>query len=307
MFFYNIHTRMKFVLIVVLLLLICIVLKVFYIQFFEYNKLNSLATDLWSRNLPIKASRGEILDRNGNVLAGNITTTSLVLIPNQIKNKDEVTKTLSEILGVSYDEMAKHVNKSVSIERVHPEGRQLDYKISDLIAGYNYPGVYLVKEAKRYYPYNELLAHTLGYVGIDSQGLSGLELVYNDYLTGSDGSIKYFSDAKGNKLELNEVYEKPQSGINVNLTIDLDIQLAIERELDNIIAKYNADNALIIAMNPKSGEILGMGSRPVFNPNNYQNYSTEVINRNLPIWMTYEPGSTFKNVTPLFSNFIVKL
>ena len=155
----------------------------------------------------------------------------------------------------------------------------------------------MVKESKRYYLYDNLLSHILGYVGIDNQGLSGLELYYNEYLTGEDGSIKYFSDGKGHKLELAEIYEAPTSGVTLQLTIDIELQQAVENELDNAMSKYDAESAIAIAMDPDTGEILAMSSRPNFDPNNYQNYSTEVINRNLPIWMTFEPGSTFKIIT----------
>ncbi len=297
MFFNSIHTRMRVVLVVVLGLLFLIIAKVFYIQIFKYKDLNSLATSLWSRELPITADRGEIRDRNGKVLATNITTTSLVVIPNQINNKEEVATKLAEILNVSYEEMYRHISKKTSIERVHPEGRQLSYEIAEKINNLNYDGVYLVKESKRYYPYGNVLSHVIGYVGIDNQGLSGIELNYDDYLTGENGAIKYFSDGKGNRLDLTEIYEEPQNGINVDLTIDIDLQLSIENELDNVMTKYNPEQALIVAMQPKTGEILAMASRPNFNPNNYQTSSTEVINRNLPIWMTYEPGSTFKIIT----------
>ena len=297
MFFNSIHIRMRVVFVVVCVLLLLIVGRVFYIQVFKYNKLNSLAESLWSRELPITADRGEIRDRNGNVLATNITTTSLVVIPNQIQNKEEVAEKLASILNVSYEEMYRHISKKTSIERVHPEGRQLSYEVAEEINNLGYDGVYLLKESKRYYPYGNVLSHVLGYVGIDNQGLSGIELNYDSYLTGASGAIKYFSDGKGNRLELTEVYEEPQNGINVDLTIDIDLQLAVENELDNVMAKYNPEQALILAMNPKTGEILAMASRPNFNPNNYQTASVEVINRNLPIWMTYEPGSTFKIIT----------
>ena len=270
---------------------------------FEYNKLHDLASDLWSRNLPIEASRGLIYDINNLIIADNITTTSLVLIPNQIKDKEKVSKSLSEILGVSYDEMYKHVSKKTSIERVHPEGRRLGYEIADKINALNYDGVYLLKESKRYYPYDKLLSHVIGYVGIDNQGLSGLELQYDKYLTGSYGSIKYFSDAKGNRLKMSEIYEKPQDGINLQLTINLDIQKSVERELDNVMTKYNAEQALAIVMNPNNGEILAMSSRPNFSPSNYKDYTIEQINRNLPIWSTYEPGSTFNIVPPESDTF----
>ena len=277
--------------------LLMVILKVFYVQVFDYKKLSNLASDLWSRNLPIEASRGRILDRNGIVLADNVTTTSLVLVPNQIKNKKEVCEKLAEILNVSYDEMKKHVFKSTSIERVHPIGRRLSYEIADKIEELKFDGVYLLKEAKRYYPYKTLLAHVLGYVGIDNQGLSGLELQYDKYLTGEAGAIKYFSDAKGNKLTLSDVYVKPQDGMDLQLTIDINIQKSIERELDNVVNMMNPDMALAVVMNPKTGEVLGMSSRPTFDPNNYKNYSTEVLSRNLPIWASYEPGSTQKIIT----------
>ncbi len=247
--------------------------------------------------MPIEANRGIIYDRNGVELANNLTTTSLILIPSQIKNKGLVAQELSKILNISYDEMLKHVTKNVSIERVHPEGRRLDYQTADKINNLNFDGVYLVKESKRNYPYDTMLAHVLGYVGIDNQGLSGIELQYDEYLRGEAGAIKYFSDAKGNRLKLNEIYVKPQDGINIMLTIDYNIQKAIERELDNVVAKYEPENAMVIVMDSNNGEILGMSSRPTFSPNNYQNYSEEVINRNLPIWATFEPGSTFKIVT----------
>ena len=297
MFNKGIHTRIKIVLFVLIICLILIICKVFYTQVIDYKKLNYLANQLWNRNLPIMADRGKIYDRNGVVLADNITTTSLVLIPNQIKNKEEVAKKLAEILNVSYEEMYKHVNKQTSIERVHPEGRKLSYEIADKINALKYDGVYLVKESTRSYPYKNLLSHTLGFVGIDNQGLSGLELMYDSYLTGEAGAIKYISDAKGNKLELTESYEAPQDGVNMTLTINYELQTVLERELDNAVSKYNPDQALGIAMNPKTGEILAIASRPDFNPSEYENYTVEEINRNLPVWMTYEPGSTFKIIT----------
>ena len=297
MFIKNINKRIKIILLLFGFILLMVIFKVFYVQVFDYKKLSNLASDLWSRNLPIEASRGKILDRNGIVLADNVTTTSLVLVPNQIKNKKEVTKELAKILNVSYNEMKKHVFKNTSIERVHPLGRRLSYEVADKIEALKFDGVYLLKEAKRYYPYKTLLAHVLGYVGIDNQGLSGLELQYDKYLTGEAGAIKYFSDAKGNKLTLSDVYVKPQDGMNLQLTIDINIQKSVERELDNVVNMMNPDMALAVVMNPKTGEVLAMSSRPTFDPNNYKNYSSEVLSRNLPIWASYEPGSTQKIIT----------
>lgn len=297
MFTKSINKRIKIIFILMLIALFLVIVKVFYIQVFEYKKLNKLASDLWSRNLEIEADRGKILDRNGVVLADNLTTSSLVLIPNQMKDKKTVTKELSSILGISYDAMKKHVYKKTSIERVHPEGRRLSYDVAKKISDLKLDGVYLVKEAKRNYPYKDFLAHVLGYVGIDNQGLSGIELQYDKYLKGENGVIKYFSDAHGNKINLTDIYRAPESGMNVSLTIDVNIQKSIERELKNISDMFNPDMALAIVVNPNTGEILGMGSLPDFDPNNYKEYGTSVLNRNLPIWSSYEPGSTFKVVT----------
>ena len=297
MFYNEIHTRIRFIFLVVIIILLIAIGKVFYIQVFSYNKLSNLAENLWSRNLPISADRGKIVDRSGKELATNITTTSLVVIPGQVKDKEKTAKALSDILQSDYKDMLAHISKKTSIERVHPEGRRLSYNVAEKIDSLKLDGVYLVKESKRYYPYNNLLSHVLGYVGIDNQGLSGLELYYNDYLTGKDGSIKYFSDGKGHKLNMAEIYEAPTSGITLELTIDLDLQLAVENELDSAMQKYNAKRAIAIAMDPQSGEILAMAGKPDFDSNNYQKASTETISRNLPIWMTYEPGSTMKITT----------
>lgn len=297
MFFKSIDKRIKILFLGMSFLLLLVIIKVVYIQVFQYKKLNTLASDLWSRNLSIEADRGKILDRNGEVLADNLTTASLVLIPNQIKDKEYTTKKLSEILNVSYDEMKKHVFKKTSIERVHPEGRRLSNEIADKINNLKISGVYLVRESKRNYPYKDLLSHSLGYVGIDNQGLSGIELQYNKYLTGKNGTVKFQSDAHGNRLNKEEVYIEPTPGLNINLTIDINIQKSLEREMDNIKDMFNPDMALALVVNPKTGEILGMSSYPDYDPNNYQKYSSEVLSRNLPIWASYEPGSTFKIMT----------
>ena len=297
MFNKHIHKRIKIILLIIIFCFIIIICKVFYIQVIDYDKLNNYATNLWSRNLVIGANRGRILTNDNVTIADNTTTVSLVVIPNQIKNKDDVIKDLAKILNVKEEKISEHVNKSSSVEIVHPEGRQLSFDIADKINALNYEGVYLLKEGKRYYPYDTLLSHTIGYVGIDNQGLSGLELKYDEYLTGASGAIKYFSDAKGNKLDKSNVYSEPTNGMDIYLTINYEIQSAVERELNNAMQKYNADGAWAIVMNPNNGEILAISSKPDFSPTNYKNYSVETINRNHAIWATYEPGSTFKIIT----------
>ncbi len=289
--------RIKIVFLLSLLIFFFVIVKVFYIQVIEYKKLNSLANDLWSRNLTVQADRGKILDRNGKVIVDNVTSVGLYLVPNQILNKKVVAQTLAEILNVSYEEMYKHITKKTSVERVHPEGRNLSFEIAEKINNYNFDGVYLLKESKRNYLYKNTLSHVIGFTGIDNQGLSGLELKYDKLLTGKNGNIKYYSDGKGKRLSMPEVYESPTDGNDIKLTVDLDVQLSLENELNNAYKKYNAEQAIGIVMKAKTGEVLAMSSIPSFDPENYQKYSSETINRNLAIWSNFEPGSTFKIVT----------
>ncbi len=289
--------RIKIVFLISLLIFFFVIVKVFYIQVIEYKKLNTLANDLWSRNLTVQADRGKILDRNGKVIVDNVTSVGLYLVPNQIINKKLVAEVLSKILNVSYDEMYKHVTKKSSVERVHPEGRNLSFEVSERINSYNFDGVYLLKESKRNYLYDNTLSHVIGFTGIDNQGLSGLELKYDKILTGKNGSIKYYSDGKGKRLSMPEIYKSPTNGKDIKLTVDLDVQLSLENELNNAYKKYNAEQAIGIVMKAKTGEILAMSSIPSFDPEHYQKYSNETINRNLAIWSNFEPGSTFKIVT----------
>lgn len=289
--------RIKIIFLLSLIIFFFVIIKIFYIQVIEYKKLNNLANDLWSRNLTVQADRGKILDRNNKVIVDNVTSVGLYLVPNQILNKKDVAQTLSKILNVSYDEMYKHVTKKASVERVHPEGRNLSFKIAEKIESYNFDGVYLLKESKRNYLYKNILSHVIGFTGIDNQGLSGLELKYDKLLTGKNGNIKYYSDGKGKRLSMPEVYESPTDGKDIKLTVDLDVQLSLENELHSAYKKYNAEQAIGIVMKAKTGEVLAMSSIPSFDPENYQKYNSETINRNLAIWSNFEPGSTFKIVT----------
>jgi len=296
MFFNEIHIRIRVVIAIVILCFILIIGKVFYIQVISYNKLSKLTEDLWSRKMTINAPRGDIVDRNGIVLATSKVTTTIYVVPNQIKDKKRVSKDIASILNCDYEDVYKYVSKNSSMEIIR-KGMDIDSDIADKIDALGYDGVYLVVDTKRYYPYKDTLAHIIGFVGSDNQGLSGLELTYDKYLTGQNGELKYYSDGKGNKLEVPDSYVSPTKGMTLELTLDIELIQSVENELKNAMDKYNSNSAIGIAMNPNTGEILAMGSKPSFDPDNYQDYSEEVINRNLPIWMTFEPGSTFKIIT----------
>ena len=223
---------------------------------------------------------------------------SVIVIPKQVTDVDRTSEVLAEVLEVSVEEAKRHVTHGVSIERIQPEGRKLSLEQVQAIQEANLDGVYLVNDVKRSYPYGNLLAQTIGFTGIDNQGITGLEYVYNDYLMGENGVWKYFSDAKWNPLpQFSDDYAPASRGLDIELTNDLHLQEILEREFDNAVAKYDPDQMIGIIMDPNTGEILAMASRPTYDPENYQDYDQEIFNRNLPIWSTYEPGSTFKIVT----------
>lgn len=281
-----------------LLMFLIIIFRLGYVQFVIGKQLTDQAIDLWSRDLVFEADRGYILDRNGEPLAENVSAPTVLVIPRQIKNPENVATDLSTILKMSYERAFELITKNESIVRIHPEGRKISEQQEKDLRALNLKGVYLVKDSKRHYPHENLLAHVLGFTGIDNQGLMGLELSHDEKLSGEKGSISYFSDAKGYRIDrLADLYKPAKNGLHLRTTIDLGVQTIIERELDLAEIKYNPEGAMAIALDPKTGAILGMSSRPSFNPENYQQYEPVIFDRNLPVWSTFEPGSTFKIIT----------
>ncbi len=296
----NVTLRKRLVTVFLLAMAVFIIIdiRLGYVQFVIGDGIMKKARESWSRDIPFQPERGEIVDRNGEILAENVTAPSVMLAPRQIKNPQLVAEKLAEVLGISVEKAYKHATKNANIEKIQPEGRKLTEEQAETLSQLNLDGVYVAKDSKRHYPKGEYLSHVLGFSGIDNQGLMGLELYYDDYLKGEEGYLSFFADAKGRKMpKLADVYQPPKDGYNLKLTIDDRVQTIIERELDNAQAKYNPDGALAIAMDPDTGEIVAMSSRPTFHPENYQHVDQEVYNRNLPVWSTYEPGSTFKIIT----------
>ncbi|OOC60544.1 stage V sporulation protein D [Paenibacillus ihbetae] len=291
--------RLLWSLLLLLLLFSALIVRLGYVQIGKGAELSAKAEELWRRAIPFTAKRGEILDRNGTALVTNITTPTIWAIPAQIQNPDETAKTLSGILGVGEADVKKAITKRNSmVEQIKPGGRKITMELAQEIRDLKLPGIVVAEDNKRYYPYGDLAAHILGFAGIDNQGLTGMEAKHDDKLKGFNGNISYLSDAGGRLMPgSTETYKEPRNGLNLELTIDKSIQSIMERELDQAMVKYQANGAWSIAMNPKTGEILAMASRPSYSPANYQEFSPETYNRNLPIWMTYEPGSTFKIIT----------
>lgn len=275
----------------------CILGKLGYEQIFHHEDIMEKALSLWEREFTIAGLRGSILDKNGNVLAHDIPSTSVMVVPAQIKDPDATAEKLSEILDADKAKIKATISKHVSTQKIQPEGRLISDDKAKKLEAMDLDGVYLVQDSLRNYPNNNYLAQVLGFTGIDNQGLAGLELQYNDILTAKSGALHIPFDAKGHNVDLyQENYEAPGRGMNVKLTIDSNIQDVLEREINNLVKKYSPKSALALAMDPNTGEVLAMVSKPDFDPNHYQDYSSDVYNRNLPIWMSYEPGSTFKSV-----------
>ncbi|MCR2820815.1 stage V sporulation protein D [Lederbergia panacisoli] len=293
----TVRKRLSFILAAGLFIFFIIDVRLGYVQFGMSNVLTERARDSWSRNIPFEPERGKIVDRNGVPIATNQSAPTVFVIPRQIEDPAVAAEKLAATLNMSKEKLYKQMVKNSSIERIR-EGRKITFEKAMEVRELNLKGVYIAEDSKRHYPFGRYLSHVLGFTGIDNQGLMGLELYYDKELSGKKGSVQFFSDAKGRRMpDMSDEYDPPIDGYDLKLTIDTKIESIVERELDNAEALYNPDGIVTIAMNPKNGEILAMSSRPSFNPADFREVPQEVYNRNLPIWSTYEPGSTFKIIT----------
>lgn len=294
----TVRRRLLLLLVMLCLLFVALAVRLAYVQIGKGAELSEKAEESWRRNIPYSAKRGEISDRNGNVLAYNITTPTVMVIPVQVKSPETTARSLAPLLGMSEEALYKAITKKQSIVRLQPGGRKITMEKAQEIRDLALPGIVVAEDNKRYYPYGGLAAHILGFTGGYNQGLTGVESKYDSELKGMNGSVSYLSDAGGRLMPgSSEKYVEPKDGLNLELTIDKSIQSIMERELDQAMDRLQANSALSIAMNPKTGEILAMAARPGYEPAHYQEVDSAVYNRNLPIWMTYEPGSTFKIIT----------
>lgn len=293
----TVRKRLAFVLIAGLIVFIVIDVRLGYVQFVLGRELTDKARDSWSRDIPFEPERGKITDRNGIPVAENQSAPTVYVVPRQVANPGETAEKLAAVLDADKESVYKRITKVSSIERI-AEGRRISFEKANDIRKLNLKGVYIAEDSKRYYPFGKYLSHVLGFTGIDNQGLMGLELFYDKELKGQKGSVQFFSDAKGKRMpDLSDDYAPPIDGLDLKLTVDTKVQSIVERELDNAEAKFNPDGIVAIAMDPNNGEILAMASRPTFDPELFREVPQEVYNRNLPIWSTYEPGSTFKIIT----------
>lgn len=284
--------------------------KLVYIMVVKGEYYSQKALDVQERERRIKAARGKILDRNNNVIASNKTVCTVSVIHRQIRDTDAVIKMLCEELDLEEKEVRKKVEKVSVREKIKSN---VDKEIGDKIRSYDFDGVKVDEDYKRYYPYSSMASKVLGFTGADNQGIVGLEVKYDKYLQGKDGLILTPTDSRG--IELDTALEErvePVPGYNLVTGIDINIQKYCEQIAYNALGAKQANYVSVIVMNPKNGEIMAMVNAPEFDLNNPYSLTEEFLNdtsgkskqdllnnmwRNQCINDTYEPGSTFKIVT----------
>lgn len=292
-------------------IILALVGRLVYLMVFDAEYYQKKADDLHEREREIKAARGEILDAKGEVLATNKTVCTISVIHSQIKEPEKVIKTLTEALEMDEETVRRRVEKVSSMERIKTN---VDKETGDTIRNMELDGVKVDEDFKRYYPHNELASKVLGFTGGDNQGIIGLEVKYEEYLKGQNGTILTTTDARG--VELDGVAEgrvEPVAGNTLQISLDYNIQMYAQQMAEKVMEEKQADRVGILLMNPQNGEILAMVNVPEFDLNDpftlnigedSENMSDEerqdALNqmwRNGCINDTYEPGSTFKIIT----------
>lgn len=293
------------------LILAALIGRLIYLMVFDAEYYQELAQDLHEREREIKAARGEIVDRNGVVLATNRTVCTISVIHSQLEEPEEVISVLGRELGLSEAEVRKKVEKVSSMEKIKTN---VDKETGDRIRGYDLAGVKVDEDYKRYYPFDELASRVLGFTGGDNQGIIGLEVKYEEYLKGTNGTILTVTDARGVELEgVAEDRIEPVAGETLQVSLDYNIQAYCEQAAMKVMEEKQAEAVSILLMNPQNGEIYAMVNVPEFNLNEPYELNTgadessltdeelqDALNqmwRNRCINDTYEPGSVFKIIT----------
>ncbi len=285
--------------------------RMVYLMVFSSQYYTEKAQQLHERERSIKAARGRILDANGTVIADNKTVCTISVIHSQIKEQEKIVEVLSQELDLSEEYVRKRVEKYSAIEKIKSN---VDKEKGDAIRAYNLAGVKVDEDYKRYYPYDSLASKVLGFTGADNQGIIGLEVKYEEYLKGTEGTILTVTDARG--VEIDEAGEEriePVAGNDLYISLDMNIQSYATQLAKQVMETKEAERVSILVMNPQNGEIMAMVDVPEFDLNNpYALPETidsagisaekkqELLNgiwRNGCINDTYEPGSTFKIIT----------
>lgn len=280
-------------------LFLSVTVRVFIVQIADGRDLQSGAIDQWTRELPIAAKRGEIVDRNGVVLAGSDTSFTIFVRPRTVKSPELVAETLAEKLGLDAVSLKEKISDSSS-SVVTVKRRVGKDKVDEIMSG-ALSGVYYGEDFTRVYPYGNLLCRVIGYTSTDGRGQSGLEAYYDEILRGFDGEILYESDLVGKDVEGKTArYVRATDGLNLRLTIDADISRIADEVVAEATEIYSPKSVGILVLDPSSGAILAMSESPSFDLNNVPRNDPELLRisgRSSLISDSYEPGSTFKVLT----------
>ena len=296
---YSLQKRLLAVFVLITFIFVVIIVRLFYVQVVKSDWLTAKACEQWYRSLPLKAERGSIYDSNGNAIAENYSTYDIYVRPNNVDNPNETALLLSSNLGLDYDNVYRKVtNKNVGEGTIK---LQVDEITAKKIISLNLSGVVFTKNNKRNYPYGDLLTQVLGFTTIENVGQSGLELYYDKFLKGTDGKALEESDVSGVKIDNTlSKYIPSISGMDIELTIDVNIQISLEQALNHLMAEQNPTSCTGIVMNTRTGEIVAMSTKPSYDLNNVPRDNIENLlnmSRNVAIVDVYEPGSTFKVLT----------
>jgi cell division protein FtsI (penicillin-binding protein 3) len=270
--------------------------RLVYLQVFRHADLTARAARQQSDTLPTPAKRGDILDRRGHLLASSVDVDSIYAVPSEIDNSAQTVAKLCGALGDCSTREREALTDRLKNQRSHFAyvRRQVSPDAARRVAALNLQSVAFLKESRRFYPNKELAAHLLGYVGVDGDGLEGLEWTYDSQIRGKPGTVLIHTDARRHVFSRFE--RPPTAGSTIELTIDQYLQHVAERELHAGVVAHRAKGGTAIIMNPRTGEILAMANAPTFNPNTYRE-TREADRRNRAVQDLYEPGSTFKIVT----------
>ncbi|MGZ4787604.1 MAG: penicillin-binding transpeptidase domain-containing protein [Terriglobales bacterium] len=271
--------------------LIAIIFRLVNLQVVKYGEFEQRAQKQQQRTIDVSPRRGIIYDRNGHELAMSVNVDSVFAVPSEIPDQVNTAHLLARILKADPDELLAKMKSSHSFCWI---ARKLDPDVSARIRALNLRGIYFQDESRRYYPKGELAAQILGYVGMDDEGLAGLEHAYEETLGGKPGTMVVSMDAR--KRRFGRIEKRPEAGDNLVLTIDEKIQWIVERELDQAMQDTHAEAAMAVVQNPRTGEILALVNRPTFDPNNAKHITPAML-KDHAISDIYEPGSVFKTIT----------
>lgn len=290
----NLNKRIKFVTAFFVLLFVILIYNDYLIQIKENKRYKELAEREHTFTISVSTERGIIYDRNDNPFAINVSVPSVYAIPGKIENKESTAKYLSELLKVDYNQLLRKFKKRVYFVWVK---RKIDPKLKLILERKKIPGIGFIQEYKRFYPHDTIGANLIGFVGIDNQGLAGVELEFDRHLRGKSGLIMGVKGPSGHPLPMEQkIIERPLPGYNISLTIDEVIQSIVDNALSKTCKDKHAKGGIVIVMNPFTFEVIAMASYPAFDPNNYGAYPKQYW-QNKAISYVFEPGSIFKVAT----------